>query len=217
MMKAIEYVARAPGTMLVASLSILLFVVPDLGKFVELHFQAWKWHDALSLFGCHGLHWSQDHLLWDLGVFVGLGWLCETSYPRRFLWTLGLSAVAISLGVRFWLPQLGTYRGLSGIDTALFGLLVTELFCQRCQDRDKVGAVGMAIMLIGMILKTGYEFLSGSTLFVGDQQFVPVPLAHAIGAVIGIVVGIVFRLTLWASPQVFVGRRQSLDLKSQSW
>jgi hypothetical protein len=35
---------------------------------------------------------------------------------------LGAAAVAITLGVWAWLPQFATYRGLSGLDCALFAL-----------------------------------------------------------------------------------------------
>ena len=40
---------------------------------------------------------------------------------------LGAAAVAITLGVWAWLPQFATYRGLSGLDCALFALLATTL------------------------------------------------------------------------------------------
>jgi hypothetical protein len=87
------------------------------------------------------------------------------------------------------LLQIQTYRGLSGIDTALFGLIVVDLFGRRLVERDWKAASWLSLLLIGLFAKMLTETLAGTSIFVSAPSFVPVPIAHLIGAVIGLIIG----------------------------
>ncbi len=78
---------------------------------------AGEWWRALT---GHWSHASLDHLGWDLSVFLILGCCLALRSPRTFWTTLVGSTLAISAALLTLGPQWQAYRGLSGIDTALF-------------------------------------------------------------------------------------------------
>lgn len=141
----------------------------------------------------HWTHWSVDHLVWDVAVFGVLGTLCELRDRPRYLGGVGLSAVAISVGLMVFMPGLRICRGLSGIDSALFGLLVAGWLQRGGLLRGVASA--LAILFLGKCL---VEQVSGATLFVdaATAGMVPVPLTHGIGFVCG-----VFTAWLGAGPR----------------
>ena len=146
-------------------------------------------HNGLSvprLLTCHALHWSASHLVWDLAVFCVLGALCELRHRRRFVATLVTSAVLIPLGIALLHPEITRYRGLSGIDSALFGLLAADVGRQRHREGDRTGTLVMGLFLLGLAGKIGLECLRGDNLFVADSSFVPLPWAHALGGLVGV-------------------------------
>lgn len=138
------------------------------------------------LLTAHLTHFGPSHLAWDVGVLFGLGWFCERKSPRQTALALGLAAAAISLAVWLLLPGFQTYRGLSGLDCALFGLLAMGLL----QQRSAAAKITGALALLALLAKSGWEALSGATLFVSGDEFMPVPLAHLVGAGCGVVAGL---------------------------
>ena len=104
---------------------------------------------------------------------------------------VGLSSVAIPIAVAIWRPELSSYRGLSGVDSALLGLALAEFIRQAIQRGDRrLLTVGLLVG-IGFASKLVFEFVSGGALFVsgGEAVFVNVPLAHLVGFLCGAVVG----------------------------
>ena len=135
----------------------------------------------------HAVHWSSDHLLWDATTFAVLGSACELRDRRRFAVCLASSALAISAVFWWGLPQLSHYGGLSGIDCALFAWLGAELWWERRGTRT-VSALAAASAL-ALLAKVAFEWTTGTPLFVAHLGggAVPVPAAHAVGALIGLV------------------------------
>ena len=141
--------------------------------------QAWR------LLTCHWTHWSLDHLIWDVVAFVvllGLGW---STNPRRVLLTLGLAAAAIPLAVGIAMPGMQLYRGLSGLDSALFTVVAIPLMREEQAAGRRGTARLIALVLAGFALKIVLEATIGATLFADSTQFVPVPLAHVVGGLCG--------------------------------
>jgi rhomboid family GlyGly-CTERM serine protease len=141
----------------------------------------------------HLVHWSADHLVWDVGTFVALGAACELRSRRRFAACVLGSALAISFAVWGLLPELAQYGGLSGVDCALFALLGVELWREQRRADGRIAA-GLALALGGALaLKVGFEWVTGGTVFVADlgASIVPVPAAHVAGAAVGLAVPIV--------------------------
>jgi rhomboid family GlyGly-CTERM serine protease len=143
-----------------------------------------QWWRVLT---CHLVHWSADHLLWDAFAAAILLAICLRHDVRRTLATIALSALTIPLAIMIFLPQMQTYRGLSGIDSALFGL-ASAMLLQQLPRSSRVARAGVWMIGVGFAVKLLIETFTGSTVFVDSvaAQFVPVPLAHLVGFAIGL-------------------------------
>jgi rhomboid family GlyGly-CTERM serine protease len=198
----LEHVRQAPATLLLTLTALALFALPELGKQFEFTFtdlqaqgtsgsmgKLWKMGSQLGIWlrvaGSNWLHWSSNHLFWDVAMFYVVGSFCERRGRLLYLSAMAVSALTIPISVAMAAPELGTYRGLSGIDTALFALLSTQLFLAELRRRDWSGSILFGGMLLAMALKIGWELHYQGNLFVADNSFVPVPLAHLVGAIIG--------------------------------
>jgi rhomboid family GlyGly-CTERM serine protease len=135
----------------------------------------------------HAVHFGLEHFAWDAAVFALLALLCWRLDPRRLLLSLGGAMLAIPAVLWTLRPGLETYRGLSGLDSALYVTAAIALG-QRLwtEGRRRLGIAAFA-SVAALAAKVAYELLTGQTLFVDAAAlgFVPVPLAHAAGAVAG--------------------------------
>jgi rhomboid family GlyGly-CTERM serine protease len=185
-------VPRAP--LWLAAVALLLWCSPALTAWCQWDraepWQLWRW-----LLG-HFTHWSWDHLAWDLAVFVGLGIACARRSRSGWLACVLVSALAISGAVALWCPHLATYRGLSGIDCALFGWLVVELFGEAIANENRRRRWMVLSMVLAFSLKTAFELSNNGTVFVSNGTFVPVPLAHIVGFVTGILLSLARNVSL---------------------
>lgn len=173
-----------------ASLLLFLFALAGFafGGRLELDRAAVARGEVWRLVTGHWAHWTLDHLLWDSLAFLALAAFCEVRISRRRLLVTVLgSALAVSAGVWLALPEIGRYRGLSGIDSALFVLLAVSLLRAT---RNLVGGLALAAFA-AFLGKSAWEVWTGSTLFTAAGAFVPVPLAHLIGGAWGLIIGLV--------------------------
>ncbi|MDZ4820839.1 MAG: rhombosortase [Planctomycetota bacterium] len=140
----------------------------------------------------HFTHWNGDHFLWDFATFVGLGAMCESQNRRGMVWCVLGTIVAVSLYMLIAMPEVASYRGLSGIDTGLFTFLAVALFSDARRNGDRTLQWVILVCLAGLVIKLTYELFTGATLFVDHSEaaFVPIFEAHAIGAVVGISVAV---------------------------
>jgi rhomboid family GlyGly-CTERM serine protease len=133
------------------------------------------------------MHWSPEHLALDLGAFLLLGLVYErTLCSSLSALCLGLS-LAIGLAIFVFLPQLDIYRGLSGVDSGLFATaLALESALARGQPRRWFWLLPAGAIFA---IKIAYECVTGQ-LFFGTSALgelgLPVPLAHAAGALAGV-------------------------------
>jgi hypothetical protein len=122
-------------------------------------------------------------------MFTVIGALIEVRSRRVFAAVTALSAAAVSATV--WLATpLPTYRGLSGIDSALFVLLTVWFWLDARQGRGTLPATVPIVALTGFLAKIGFEIVTGRTFFVDSTAavFVPLPQVHLAGAAAGLVV-----------------------------
>jgi rhomboid family GlyGly-CTERM serine protease len=143
----------------------------------------------------HFCHFSFQHLLWDLALFLALGTWVERQSRRAWLAVIGGSALAISVALWFGAPEIQTYRGLSGIDSALFAWIAFDVarFGWKARRWSALWLGGGA--LAGLLGKATYEAISNALLFVDPAgHFVPVPLAHVAGGLAGVAVCFASRL-----------------------
>src|SRR6476469_4424907 len=134
---------RAARRLPVASLLLVVFAMcvslrPGIADWLQFDRQAVACGELWRLATSHFVHWSGDHLFWDVLALGMLGWLCERDGVAPFLRCVAVSAVLIPLTLWFAAPQMSTYRGLSGIDSAVFALLAVRVGRQALSEKDWV-------------------------------------------------------------------------------
>ena len=169
---------------LLTALAVAIFAVPSLAPALE--FDQGKLAESWRVMTGHFTHFDLQHLFWDGVVFLALGDLIEPRGRGLLLGCIASSAVAIPLAVALWVPEVPTYRGLSGIDSALFTLAMGLLLREALAEKRGVHVIVFAALTLGFVGKVIYELLTGHTLFADSSTFTPVPLAHVVGAVVGI-------------------------------
>ena len=175
---------RLSGTVVLLAIPALLFQLPGWAEHLQWDRGAVARGEVWRLVTCHWTHWSVRHLAWDLAAFVLLAALCEARGRRALLAAVASSALLIPTVLWLALPGLEIYRGLSGIDSALFVLAAVLLLREEPRSAPALAA---GVALVGFLLKVGYESVSGAALFAGSEGlFVPVPLAHLIGGACGL-------------------------------
>jgi rhomboid family GlyGly-CTERM serine protease len=130
---------------------------------------------------CHFTHWTYEQLAWDAVAFLALGAACARRHRAAFHATLLASAILVPLAVLAFAPEVIAYRGLSGLDSALFVLLVALE-----ARHNKL----MTVCGIAFIAKIAFEMYTGATVFAGSVT--PVPVAHIAGAVSALLVAAVY-------------------------
>jgi len=177
-----------PLTLLLALAAGVIYLLPGAAELLAWDRSAIAAGEGWRLLGGHWVHWSPSHLAWDLGTFVVLGSWCEGRGRGRFVACVVAAAVAIPIGVDWLCPQLERYGGLSGIDSALFMLMVCELLGDALRARSRPSLVVSLVLLLGFAGKIAYEVASAQALFASDlgAGVVPVPWAHCVGALAGL-------------------------------
>lgn len=164
--------------------AIVAALIPGSGPLLQFDRSAIAAGEWWRVVTGHWVHWSPDHAFWDILVFAVLGPLTERRDRRRLLRFLGIALASTPLALVVFEPQIATYRGLSGLDTGLFTLLVADLFAEswRLGDRRRCIVLGLAGAALGG--KTLFELLTGDTLFVQSREsdFVPLVSMHLVGA-----------------------------------
>jgi rhomboid family GlyGly-CTERM serine protease len=168
------------------------------GSWLELQRGGAVWRIAT----CHFTHFTYEQLAWDAVVFLLLAIACERRNRGAFRATLLASVIVVPIAV-LAVTDVTTYRGLSGIDSALFGLL---LVAERRRNRI------VALCGVAFVAKMIFEMRTGATLFVNSDAFIAVPVAHIAGALAGVSVAIGQRL--FNSSIVQVSRGCSGSLRS---
>lgn len=180
------------AALLLPALALLIYVVPGLADPLSLQRTAvldGQWWRILT---GHLTHFTLSHLLWDVGAFLVLGLIAQRRSRAQFAATVVGSAVLISAAVLWLLPQLSEYRGLSGIDSALFGLVAVTLLREQLRERSWLVAAAIAAALLGFGGKIAFELLTHTALFARDlgPGVMPVALAHIVGGAWGALVAL---------------------------
>jgi rhomboid family GlyGly-CTERM serine protease len=181
----VEFVERCWVTLLLAAVVVGLTVVPSAAGVMQFEREGVAAGEVWRIVSGHLVHWNLEHFVWDLAAFALLGAICEARDRRTCVATLSAAAVAISVGV-FWLrPDLATYRGLSGIDSALFVLAACSYGSEARATGDRWGTLAACGAAVAFLLKVGFEWTTGMTIFVDSAAagFEPMPLAHVMGGV----------------------------------
>jgi len=139
--------------------------------------EPWRWWSAAFV------HFSRSHLLANLGglaLVAALGWLANVSPRIACAWLLAWPLTHLGLLLR---PDLLRYGGLSGVLHAGIAAAAWHL-ARRHTGRHR--AVGFAL-LAGLAAKLLVEAPWGPALrHSADWDIAIAPLAHATGAVAGL-------------------------------
>jgi rhomboid family GlyGly-CTERM serine protease len=186
---------RWPGAALVLALAapaLLLSLLPSLGSQLICTRQSIAAGEPWRVLSGHWVHASADHLLWDLGAFVVLGLMCAAASRARLLCCVALSALVIPPALWLARPGLESYCGLSGIDSALFGLLVATMLRRAVADRAWAGVLVTSLLAAAFAAKVVWETCTSATLFVDSAALdaAPEPLSHAVGFGVGVAVAL---------------------------
>ena len=180
-----KLIQQTPITLSIALAAIIAFMIPSAAGWLVFNTTGNMLVQLPQLISCHLLHWSFDHLSWDLFMFVLVGMICERRGKLAFATVLLLSAISIPMFVAALVPAVDSYRGLSGIDTALFGFAALLLIDESAKEQNWMSLGIYGFLFVGMLAKIGFELAFGGTVFVSSEAFFPVPVAHIVGAVIG--------------------------------
>ena len=172
------------GTLTVAAAAVLATHIPWVGQWMVydrgmiVQGQAWR------LITGHFYHYSALHLWSNLLPLVVIGAWLEKKNRVCFAAGCLLTALVVGFGLFFAHPSMGRYGGLSGILCSLLAFYGFSLSV----DRGTIRWIGL-FTLAALILKTGYELLSGQAcLFDWNRHgFVVMPLSHLFGMLAGTV------------------------------
>ncbi len=171
-----------------AALAVLAHAFPSLASTWEFQREALTRDVELwRLMTAHLTHFDFDHLCWDVAALLVLGSLAERDGRRATALTLLSAALVIGFGVWLFQTNFDTYRGLSGLDSALYGLVCARLVADGARARHGFSISIGALALLGFALKCVVELTLGETVFAdgANAGYAPVPLAHALGLGIG--------------------------------
>lgn len=173
-------------TLACATLAWLLHHVPAAAlEFDRLAVARGEWWRTVT---SHFVHFNDSHLRWDLLGLLLLGTWAETLSRHRWSVALGVAAVTIPLLVGGFEPHLTCYRGLSGLACVPLGLIVVALVRSARRHGDAMLRMTAWLAALGFLGKTAFELSSGQAMFAdAGTDFVPVPLAHLAGFLIGVV------------------------------
>ncbi len=160
-----------------AALAVAAAFLP--GAWLELRPDA----SLLRILTCHFTHWSYEQLAWDALAFTVLGVACARRNARATHATLLASVLLIPVAVLAFAPEISAYRGLSGLASAMFALLLA--FERR---RLTWPVLTFAILFAA---KLTVEAITGGAVFANDlgDGVVAVPVAHLAGALVGVIGG----------------------------
>jgi rhomboid family GlyGly-CTERM serine protease len=123
------------------------------------------------------VHFSLNHFLLDVSVFLVLGTMYEPYFRGRYPWLLLVMGLAGSLGGLLVWPANTICRGLSAVDSGLFAAALFVEFRLAWRDRTRWLWVGPAAALF--VWKNIYELTTGHSFFSTESILGPARLAVA--------------------------------------
>ena len=203
-------------TAIIAALALGIAASPEMTSILTATRE--NWGQLWPVFTGHLCHWTGSHLFWDLIVFVIVGPLVEKSLGRAFLPWLGLASVGIVAAVFLLMPDVRSYRGLSGIDTFLYTFAVLQII-RNAYPHIPYKMRGLSFLpLLLVVAKIGFELATGETLFTGSlgDGVVPLPIAHAVGALMGLIGWLVWSTNHEPPPTSFASSTGSTASETHS-
>jgi rhomboid family GlyGly-CTERM serine protease len=185
--------SRIPyASLLLTAAALVIYALPGAATMLQYDRTAIAAGELWRILSGHWTHHSASHLFWNVLAFLILAAQCERLNRFSFYTCLTSSAILIPLALLVTAPQLQINRGLSGIDSALFALLLATLLREEIPRQRLLPLATLCTFLLLFVTKTGYEAVTAQGVFVDSlgDNFVPVPLAHVMGVIIGILISL---------------------------
>lgn len=185
----VRSLARLPVTLAIGGVALVIALLPSAAELLQFDRSAIAGGEFWRLATCHVTHWNLEHFQWDWLIFLVLAAVCELRDRGRMLGCVVGAAIAVTTVVWVWFPELGTYRGLSGIDTALFTMLAIDVVRDAMRDQNRLPQIAASGLLLGFAAKTAYEAITGQTYFVDQEAagFVPLVWDHVAAGAVGVI------------------------------
>jgi rhomboid family GlyGly-CTERM serine protease len=190
--EALTAARRFGGASLLSLAAVLISLLPPTAVTALQYDRAQiRAGEVYRLLTCHWTHWNTNHLAWDAAAFFLLAVACECRSRSRFLATLAIAAMVVPAGLFVLQPEMIRYRGLSALASALFTLLAVDVAREKAHFGQWAWVVAIAAIGLGFVIKVGIETHYRTTAFVeNSSDFVPVPVAHLLGACCGLVTSV---------------------------
>ena len=176
------------SAILLGLIAIALYFIPTANEILEYNRNLILInHQYYRIITGHFVHFSVEHLFWDVSMYIVLGTICCHKNWKLFVQASIISTVTISVELLLIETQFTHYRGLSGIDTALYSIIILDSIYKNFQDKYYLQSFSSFTLGGLLISKITYEFISNKAIFANSTSFVPLPSAHFIGLLIGII------------------------------
>ncbi len=130
----------------------------------------------------HLVHFSGSHLLFNLLGFFPSAWIARRLGCRHIPLLCAVGALAISGALLLWQPGIAFFGGLSGIVNAV--VIYAAIHGLRGEGNWRWFCLAAILFcLVG----AAWELLAGTPMLARPDRysFVPVPVAHLVGALSG--------------------------------
>lgn len=165
------------GVSIVASLSPELLSRMRYDRVAILHGELWR------IFTAHTVHFSTNHLFYDLSTFAVLGWLIEGRERRcDYGILLFVMALCIGGGLLLFKPDMSYYGGLSGPACGLF-----VYFALSELETSPTWRLFWGTVICLLIAKIVFEAYTRRSLFYSSEAAIVMWESHAIGSFVAFV------------------------------
>jgi rhomboid family GlyGly-CTERM serine protease len=158
-------------------------LVPAAGGAIEYNRELIADGELWRIVTCHFPHFTAGHFGWCLLATVVLGAICEVLDRRLFAIATVTSMILIPVALFEFEPAVNAYRGLSGVASTLFVVLLLDVLRRQLAQRDWLPLAAAAALGVLFVAKIVLEMSFGVTVFVANagRTFDPVPVAHLCG------------------------------------
>ena len=187
MMKLLKKIKRCERILVPVSITLICFLV-HYSETVQIYLQydrtAIFAGNVWRLFSGHFVHWDVEHLVWDSITFLLTGVIVLLLSRKVFYSVIIFTPLIISTYLLCINRNILFYRGLSGIDVALFCSASLLLIVKGRLKKDIFVTVFGIVAFLLMIAKIIYEIVLQSTLFVETTAlYISLPQVHLLGAI----------------------------------
>lgn len=144
--------------------------------------------EVWRLLTAHLSHDGWSHFLLDAAAVLLLTLACERLARGSANRAAFLAVFLVSFGLLPFSSEVGEYRGLSAIGSALFVCAVMGLRRDARVTNDRARERVATMLSIAFAAKLAFECAAGVSLFAPASIAPPWPLAHAAGALAGLIV-----------------------------